>query len=483
MRSTRTTRIRFALGIGLVLLLTAACANVGDTDATEDTTAAEDDGTAADDADVADDAVEAGEPVPEDGAMLVEAEEGVEEVVFWTSHTQESDVDALTSIVESFNAENDDLQISMVQVPGAETDAAKLMTAVRGGIGPDLYLLDRFTVAERAAAGVLEPVGDHLQVNQGGDYVDFAWQEVLYDGEPYGLPFDTDVRALWYRADLLEEAGIDFDALDPENGPPTLDEVREISDAFDEEDDSGYTRMGFVPWLEQGWHFTWGYAHGGDFFDADSCEVTPTEPGVLAAFEFMHEWAQDKGPQDMQSFLDAYNPPEIPIPQTPIMQGRVAMMISGEWWIALIDRYAEEDMDFRVTYVPVAEDGADPVSWSGGWSMVIPTGTENVENAVRAMEYMAGPEGQEIYAVESNHLPTLTALSDVFDTEVNQFFVDLVPHSNNRPPLPVGVQYWDELTTAQEAVTLGQAEPAEALENVGDRVQQRLERYCPLDIS
>lgn len=39
----------------------------------------------------------------------------------------------------------------MVQVPGDETDVSKLMTAVRGGVGPDVYHLDRFTTSQRAA--------------------------------------------------------------------------------------------------------------------------------------------------------------------------------------------------------------------------------------------------------------------------------------------------------------------------------------------
>jgi multiple sugar transport system substrate-binding protein len=377
--------------VPLVLLL-ASCGTGDDDDgvgAVDDTPA----GEADENGEEADGDFEA---VPEDGEVLVEAAEDAEEIVFWTSHTNPNDVSALTQIVENFNAENDDVQISMVQVPGDETDVAKLMTAVRAGVGPDIYLLDRFTVAERAAAGVLESLADHVDPNLGDDYVDYAWQEVLFEGEPYGLPFDTDVRALWYRSDLLEEAGIDHSALDPANGPPTLAEVKEIADQFDETDDRGYVQVGFIPWFEQGWHYTWGFVHGGEFFDPGSCEVTPTHPGVLAAYQFMYDWAQEKGPSDLQAFIDTYAPEGVVIPpeQQPFITGHVAMMISGEWWIQLLERYGE-DVEYEVTYIPVAEEGDEPTTWSGGWSVVIPAGTENVDNAVRALSYMAGPEGQE----------------------------------------------------------------------------------------
>ena len=69
-------------------------------------------------------------------------------VTFWTTHT-EPDLSALQMIVDGFNSENSDVQAELVQVIGDETDTTKLMTAVRGGTGPDVYMLDRFIVAQR----------------------------------------------------------------------------------------------------------------------------------------------------------------------------------------------------------------------------------------------------------------------------------------------------------------------------------------------
>ena len=75
-------------------------------------------------------------------------------VKFWTSHTP-PDSDALANIVNAFNTANPDICVTMTIVPGAETDVAKLLTAIRGGVAPDVYLVDRFTVPQRAAEGVL----------------------------------------------------------------------------------------------------------------------------------------------------------------------------------------------------------------------------------------------------------------------------------------------------------------------------------------
>src|SRR5262249_9179526 len=63
-------------------------------------------------------------------------------VKFWTSHTP-PDSDSLTHIVEAFNAANKDICVKMTIVPGAETDVAKLLTSIRGGVAPDVYMADR----------------------------------------------------------------------------------------------------------------------------------------------------------------------------------------------------------------------------------------------------------------------------------------------------------------------------------------------------
>jgi ABC-type glycerol-3-phosphate transport system substrate-binding protein len=85
----------------------------------------------------------------------------VSEVTFWTTHN-EPDLSALRMIVDAFNAENSDVQVNLVQVGGGETDTTKLMTAVRGGTGPDVYMLDRFIVAQRASKGVLQDLTEFI---------------------------------------------------------------------------------------------------------------------------------------------------------------------------------------------------------------------------------------------------------------------------------------------------------------------------------
>ena len=120
--------------------------------------------------------------------------------------------------------------------------------------------------------------------------------------------------------------------------------------------------------------------------------------------------------------------------------------------------------------------------------MVIPKGAKNVEGAARFIRYIGGEPGQRMYATQTKHLPTVNTLlqdSSLFgEDEQHRFFAEtLLPTAKNRPPLPVGVKYWNELTAAWQKIYLNEEEPAKALATVKDRVQGDLATYCPIETS
>src|SRR5438094_4517737 len=162
------------------------------------------------------------------GAPLPGCNSGTKQALFWTSHTP-PDTDSEQNIVNSFNKQSKTTCVKMVAVPGSETDIAKLTTAVRGGTGPDIYELDRFTVAERAAAGVLTDLSTYGAADLASNYLDFAWKEALFKGKPYALPDDTDARVLYYNKDMMQAAGVDASQLDIAKGAPTIDTIRTIA--------------------------------------------------------------------------------------------------------------------------------------------------------------------------------------------------------------------------------------------------------------
>ena len=407
----------------------------------------------------------------------------VKEVTFWTSHS-DPDLITIKKIVQNFNDEHPDISVKLVQVPpgaNVETDVTKLMTAVRGGTGPDVYMLDRFVVAQRAADGLLQDLTPFMNGEDVlAQHLEFARNEAELAGVPYALPFDTDARALYYNIDMLKAAGVDVSELDAKNGPVTLARVGELAAKVDEKNAQGnYDKMGFIPWFEQGWHYTYGFDYGGSFYDASACQVTPNSEQVVAAFQYAYDYAAEKGPQQVQAFRQAFTRPDLPPQQNPFISQQLAMIVTGDWMIGNMKRYAP-DVNYGVTYIPTPTEGGDSVTWAGGWSVVMPQGAKEPEAAFEFMKYFAGEPGQKLYTTETQHMPTISALLDdnsLFETR-HVFFKDLLPNAKSRPPLPVGALYWDELTSAWEKTYLNQQDPQAALDEVASRVQPQLQPFC-----
>lgn len=415
------------------------------------------------------------------GPPLAGCNSGTTLATFWTSHTP-PDSDSLKRIVDAYNKQSTSTCVKMVQVPGSETDIAKLTTAVRSGTGPDVYMLDRFTVAERAAAGVLTDLSSFGASSLASNYVSFAWAEANFKGKPYALPFDTDTRALYYRKDILQAAGVDISALDPSKGPPTIDMIRTMANKVNHKTNGAYDVVGFIPWINQGWHYTWGFAYGGSFFDSSSCKVTPDDPKIVQAFTDMFtNWSKALGVDAVQTFLSSYSPPNQPAQQDPFLTGHLGFVVTGDWVLGQISTYVP-NLNYGVTYIPVPHAGDAPATWAGGWSMVIPTGAKNASGGYDFMKYITGEPGQRTYTKETQHTPTIKSLqsdSSLFPGQ-HQFFINQLPAAHSRPPLPVGAFYWDQLSTAQDASVRGTAAPATALKAAADATNAKLQPFCPL---
>lgn len=414
------------------------------------------------------------------------------EVVFWTTLVGAVDLKAQEKIVAEFEKANPDIDVKIVLKPGTGTgDATSMITSVRGGTQPDIFLLDRFTVAQYAGVGLLTNLQPFVEADKdAGDgdirdnYLPFAIDESTYQDDLYALPFDTDARALFYNKDMLAAAGVDPEIMDPKNGPLTLDEVWEIAGKVNKVDEDGkYIDLGFVPWRDEAWHFTWGFMRGAKFFDEENCELTlKSEPAIEATYADFAKWADELGYSKVDTFFATYQPPDAPPAQTPLYTNHLAMIVSGNFQLSGLREYAP-DLNIGVTYLPVENEGDEPYSWSGGFAVGIPADAPNAEIAYEFMKFLTGPVGQKIYSVDTQHLPTwMDLLDDPEAIKGQEFFADLLPSSTNRPPLPVGGELFDALTTARDSVLLGENTPAEALSQAYDRVQPQMDVYCPFAV-
>ena len=91
----------------------------------------------------------------------------------------------------------------------------------------------------------------------------------------------------------------------------------------------------------------------------------------------------------------------------------------------------------------------------------------------------AAPEGQTKYNKDTYHIPTLKSVAeDPYFREDPQhaLFMDLLPVSHTRPPVPNGSKLWDmQYTAFRDEIPHGTKTPEEALKNIDDVINKELE--------
>src|SRR5579862_3848751 len=117
--------------------------------------------------------------------------------------------EVIAKLLPEFQRLHPDIEVRVQQLPW-NTAHQKLLTAFAGGATPDLCQLGNSWIPEFAALEALEPLETSVagsSVVQSADYFPGIWQTNLVEGRLYGVPWYIDTRLLFYRRDLLAQAG------------------------------------------------------------------------------------------------------------------------------------------------------------------------------------------------------------------------------------------------------------------------------------
>ena len=122
-----------------------------------------------------------------------------------------SEGETIGKLVPQFERENPGISVRVQQLPFTEAHE-KLLTAFVGDAMPDMAQLGNSWLPEFATLGALEPLGSRVAATPSiarADYFPGIWDSNLVDGKLYGIPWYVDTRLLFYRRDILKQAGFD----------------------------------------------------------------------------------------------------------------------------------------------------------------------------------------------------------------------------------------------------------------------------------
>ena len=140
-------------------------------------------------------------------------------------------IEALQKIVPSLEQKTG-AQIEIVEYPGPDREyVAKLLTELRAGAGPDIMTLPQAgNLADFSAAGYIVPMTEEFTSWEGYDEIYDIVKKLLRsdDGEFYGVPASVSVQQLYFRKDILEEAGVSVEQ--PKTWADLLDRMIEAKE-------------------------------------------------------------------------------------------------------------------------------------------------------------------------------------------------------------------------------------------------------------
>ncbi|TSB45762.1 ABC transporter substrate-binding protein [Alkalicoccobacillus porphyridii] len=388
--------------------------------------------------------------------------EGKTTVTYWHNYTG-TGLEAIEQVVEDFNRSQDDIFVQSIYSASSEGDDQRLLTAIAGGNPPDLAQFDRFKVAQYAAENSLESLSPFIERDEFDmdKYYDYSALETMYEDEYYAIPLTTDSRLLFYNKDRFEEVG-----LDPDHPPTTITELEEAIDLLTTFESGNIQQIGMVPWTAQGWFYTWGWSFGGEFYDEETNRLTLTHPKNIEALEWLVSFADKYDAATITSFDTAQGSNEM----DPFNLELYSMKIDGPFAISNINQY-NPDLNYGVTPIPTPT-GDNFSTWSGGMSIIMPKGSRNQEEAWEFMKYIGSEEGQRTFNEIDNQMSVIdTVNEDLYgDDPIMREFIDILPDSNARPPIPNGQLLWNELDKMVEYAIHGRGTPEELLEKVNNRV-------------
>jgi multiple sugar transport system substrate-binding protein len=375
--------------------------------------------------------------------------------------------------VKQFNEEHPDIEVKFQQLAWGDY-SQKLLSAVQAGNPPDIGGGDSGIPFNMDAQGQTLDISDlYEEWEQDGtfeDMPDWAHEKWRYNDKAVGITWQFDQRAIFYRTDVFEAAGI---------APPTTwEELLAAAKAL-HKPDQGQIGIAFPG--KQGtfdtdqFYMTFVMQAGGGLSDEEGNPTFDT-PEQLEALEFVQElrqYAAEGTPSwTFTEVLKEFN------------QGKAAMAFGGGWFVADIKKNAPDLAD-KIGVLPVlvgpgGEEAQHSVSFANPW--MIYNQTEHPEEAKEFLRWMMKKENiQKLYASEPGaKWPVYESLlEDPIYTEdplVNTLAKQVVDHGvdywypNNAGAVGIGSVGTGIADIIVNPVLSGQVEPEDALADAQEKL-------------
>jgi multiple sugar transport system substrate-binding protein len=316
---------------------------------------------------------------------------GVVRLEFW-GLGREGEV--VAQLLPEFARRNPGIQVEIQQIPWNAAHE-KLLTAYAGGSTPDLSQLGNTWLPELVALNALEDLGPFRARSEGripeADYFPGIWATNVIDGTLYGVPWYVDTRLLFYRTDLLRQAGF--------AGPPRTWAEWEESMARIKTLGGGRNFAILLPTDEFEQLLILALQQDEPLLTQDGTRGNFLSPGFRRAFTFYVDmfrkgWAPIASETQISNVWQEF------------AKGYFVYYITGPWNIGEFKRRLPQSVQDDWMTAPMPGPDGPGASIAGGASLVLFRKSRQKPEAWKLLEFLSEPEIQARFYELTGNLPS-----------------------------------------------------------------------------
>ncbi|MFP4896213.1 ABC transporter substrate-binding protein [Paraburkholderia sp. EG304] len=333
----------------------------------------------------------------------------------------------------------------------------KLETDIMGGANSDLAIVATRWLLDFFHDDVTEPLDAYMDASFRDRFIGQMLAPGEIKGKVYGLPLAASTRALYYNKDLLATAGYP-------NGPKTWNDVIDASMKLKAMHIAGFGLQGKE--IETDVYFYYAlWSYGGDVIGKDGKAAFNSQAGVKAAM--LYKTMIDDGLTEPG--VTGYNREGV---QNLFKQGRVAMVISLPF---LSKQIAKEVPNLKYGIGPIPM-GTTQATYAVTDSIMMFKNSKVKKSAWKFLDFLFTKSPRVEFSKMEGFLPTTKA--EASDPALNgpdtKAFIALLPNARFAPT----VTGWEDtakvVSDAMQAVYLGKAQPAAALNAAAENANRSL---------
>ncbi|MEB3359603.1 MAG: extracellular solute-binding protein [Synechococcales bacterium] len=322
----------------------------------------------------------------------------------------------------------------------------------------DIIYLDVIWVPELAARGWLRNLDDQVSATELAQFVDSEVAAGRYGQGLYRIPFRADFGMLYYRADLLQQAGY---------APP--DRFQDLLRIAQDLQAQGAAPWGYL-WQSQREGLVAAFVevlhgHGGYWIDPETRAVGLDEPEAIAAVEFLLETiALGVSPPLTNPYTDAEA-------FQAFLAGEAVFMRNWPYVLGL-DEAAASPLRNQIQRIPMAlhAPGETGGGCKGSWGLGIARRSQHPQQAWRAVQYFTSEAAQRRFVQRTSYVPSRKALIP------EPMVIEAAEQAVLRPPI---AEYANVSLILQDylgKVLRGQFAPDVAMRTAAEQTRLLLER-------